>query len=86
MCAVAAFSPDLIVLDVMMEQPDDGIAMAQDLHRTGFHMPILMMTSISRVTGMAYEKDREMIPVDEFLEKPVRPQTFIYIVKKLLDK
>ncbi|HNV04041.1 MAG TPA: response regulator, partial [Vicinamibacterales bacterium] len=31
MAALEAFSPDLMVLDVMMEQPDDGIAMAQDL-------------------------------------------------------
>ena len=35
--ASKAFKPDLLILDVMMEQPDDGIAMAQELRRTGLH-------------------------------------------------
>ena len=31
MQAIAARAPDLLILDVIMEQPDDGIAMAQEL-------------------------------------------------------
>ena len=50
--AVKAFSPELIILDVMMEQPDDGIAMAQDLRRAGSTVPIIMLTSVGQVTGM----------------------------------
>ena len=52
MSAIQSFKPDLVILDVMMDQPDDGIAMAQDLRRQGFKAPILMLTSISKVTGM----------------------------------
>ncbi len=35
MKAIEDENPDLIILDVMMEQADDGIAMAQELRRQG---------------------------------------------------
>jgi DNA-binding response OmpR family regulator len=77
---------DLLILDVMMDEPDDGIVMAQELRRTGFDKPVLMMSGISRVTGLAYDKDAEIIPAAEFLEKPVRPETLIEKVNALLDQ
>lgn len=76
--------PDLLVLDIMMSEPDDGIAMAQDLRQSGFDKPILMMSSISKVTGMDYGKDAETTPVDDFVEKPVKPDLLIEKVKALL--
>ncbi len=82
---VESFQPNLLVLDVMMIQPDDGIAMAQELRRTGFKAPILMLTSISKVTGMAYGKDDVMVPVDDFVEKPVPPTTLVDKVNRLLS-
>ena len=84
MRALAAGQPDLLILDVIMEQPDDGIAMAQELRRMGFGRPILMLTSISRVTGLSYGKDKDLVPVDAFLEKPVDPATLLRKVDELL--
>jgi DNA-binding response OmpR family regulator len=84
MAAIRKAKPDLLVLDVMMEQPDDGIAMAQDLKKEGFDRPILMMTSIGRVTGMDFGKDEDVIPVDDFVEKPVKPAVLVEKVKALL--
>lgn len=86
MKAVDAFRPDLLILDVMMEQPDDGIAMAQDLRRRGFQQPILMLTSISKVTGMNFGRDDDLVPVDEFQEKPIDGATLVNKVNKLLGK
>ncbi len=84
MAAIEASLPDLVILDVMMEQPDDGMAMAQDLRREGFDKPILMLTSISKVSGLAYDRDSDVVPVDEFQEKPVDPATLVGKVKRLL--
>lgn len=81
-----SFGPDLLVLDVMMEEPDDGIAMAQTLRREGVKTPILMLTSIGKATGNAYDKDGEMVPVDAFQEKPVAPAKLVALVKELLSK
>jgi DNA-binding response OmpR family regulator len=77
--------PDLLILDIMMDQPDDGIAMAQELRKKDFGKPILMMSSISRVTGMEYGKDQDVTPVDAFVEKPVKPQDLVARVQELLD-
>lgn len=86
MKAIADRPPDLLILDVMMELPDDGIAMAQELRRTGFSKPILMLTSIGKVTGMSYGKDADLVPVDDFQEKPVDPATLLRKVTSLLTK
>ncbi len=84
MARVQDANPDLLILDVMMDSPDDGIVMAQDLRRQGFKQPILMLTSVGRVTGMSYGQDIELVPVDAFLEKPVRPSTLVEHIKRLI--
>jgi DNA-binding response OmpR family regulator len=76
---------DLLILDVMMTDMDDGIVMAQELRREGLEVPILMMSGISKATGMAYDKDAEITPATEFLEKPVKPETLIARVNALLN-
>jgi CheY-like chemotaxis protein len=76
--------PDLMILDVMMEEPDDGIRMARQIRREGFHLPILMLTSVNAAMGLHIDKDDEVVPVDEFQEKPVDPPTLIRKVEQLL--
>ena len=78
------YRPSLLLLDVMMESPDDGIVMAQALRREGNKIPILMLTSLPKVTGMGLAKDDEMVPVDELVEKPVAPQRLLDLVSQLL--
>jgi DNA-binding response OmpR family regulator len=77
---------DLLILDVMMTEPDDGIAMAQDLRKAGFKKPILMMSSISRVTGFSYGRDESVTPVDDFVEKPVKSDVLLAKVSALLKQ
>ncbi len=86
MTRFAEFAPDLIVLDVMMEQPDDGITMAQDLRRKGHRTPILMLTTVSKATGLNIDKDDEMVPVNDFQEKPIEPSLLLKKVADLLNK
>lgn len=83
---VEAFQPDLLLLDVMMEQPDDGFVMAQELRRKGFRKPILMLTSVATASGLAFGKDDEMVPVDEFIPKPVEPGVLVAKVAELLKR
>ena len=86
MAAVTSFAPDLMILDVMMEQPDDGFAMAQDLRRQGRNFPIIMLTSVASASGLAFGKDAEMVPVDEFQAKPVEPADLVRKVANLLRR
>jgi DNA-binding response OmpR family regulator len=77
--------PDLLILDVMMEEPDDGLRMAREIRKAGLTLPIIMLTSVNAAMGLNIDKDEEMVPVDEFQPKPVDPQTLIAKVKKLLS-
>jgi len=86
MKAIEDGNPDLIILDVMMEQADDGIAMAQELRRQGCEIPILMLTSVGKVTGFTYDEDQELVPVNAFFEKPIQPDILLKKVNELLAK
>jgi DNA-binding response OmpR family regulator len=77
--------PDLLILDVMMEESDDGLVFARKVRRRGLtSLPILMLTSVNRAMGLSIGKDDEMVPVDEFVEKPVDPAVLIAKVDGLL--
>lgn len=86
MTKVDSFKPELLILDVMMERPDDGFVMAQDLRRKGNQLPILMLTSVASASGLAFGRDDEMVPVDAFVPKPVEPATLVQTVAKLLAR
>ncbi|MCF7740478.1 MAG: response regulator [Candidatus Marinimicrobia bacterium] len=77
--------PDLIILDVMMDEPDDGFTMAQDLKRKHAKASVLMLSSVGQVTGLEFDKDDEMVPVDAFEEKPIMPNKLLEKVKELLN-
>ncbi len=83
---LAETDPDLLILDVMMEEPDDGLRFARQTRRQGNMLPILMVTSVNRAMGVQIGKDKEMVPVDEFIEKPVDPATLVAKVNSLLEQ
>ncbi|MBS3945971.1 MAG: response regulator [Melioribacter sp.] len=75
--------PDLIILDVMMDEPDDGFYLAQKFRKEGITIPILMYTSVSKAIGLDFGKS-EMVPVDDFVEKPISPEELVNKVESLL--
>ncbi len=76
--------PDLIILDVMMDEPDDGFFLAQKLRREKFNGPIIMYTSVSKSIGMEFGAS-EIVPVDDFIEKPIAPDVLVDKVEKHLQ-
>ncbi len=88
-------NPDLIILDVMMDQLTEGFQVTYTLKNAApgseyapfSKIPILMLTAISKETHMKFnpDKDNEFLPVDAFLEKPVQPKILIEKVRKLLN-
>ena len=83
---IAAGAPDLLILDVMMEEPDDGLTMARELRRRGFTSPIIMLTSVNAAMGLTIDRDDEMVPVEKFQSKPVEPATLVAQVNELLGR
>jgi DNA-binding response OmpR family regulator len=79
--------PDLIVLDVMMDDPTEGFHTAQKFRRIAplKFVPILILTSVNETSPQKFgEKDGEFLPVDAFMEKPIKPKEFLAKVRELL--
>jgi CheY-like chemotaxis protein len=93
---VAEVSPDIIVLDVMMEDVVAGFRVMNFLRNYDDHpenkrfstVPILMLTSIQQRTGMKFAQDQgsRLLPIDAFLEKPVKPKVLLEKLKELLAR
>jgi DNA-binding response OmpR family regulator len=81
--------PDLVVLDVMMENTDEGFAVARQI-RKGLKssVPIIMLTSVGKVTGFEFkpEEHPDFFPVDAWLEKPVPPTLLVTKIREILRK
>jgi CheY-like chemotaxis protein len=81
-------NPDLILLDVMMSQVDEGFQAAYALRqdKRTLEIPILMLTAVTDQTGFDFDpsRDKDFLPVDEFLEKPVSPRQLVDLVRKHL--
>jgi len=82
-------NPDVVVLDVMMENTDEGFAVARKIRRKLLsNVPIIMLTSVAQATGYTFapEEHPDFFPVDQFLEKPVPPTTLVQKIKDALAK
>ncbi len=81
-------NPDLILLDVMMGKVDEGFQVAYELRSDEItaDVPILMLTAVTDQTGFDFDpaKDKDFLPVNEFLEKPISPRTLVDMVRKHL--
>jgi len=80
--------PELILLDVMMDDNTEGFHTAYKLRKDPVlkFVPILMLTSVNQKLNMKCnpKKDGNFLPVDAFLEKPVEKVKLLKEVKRLL--
>lgn len=83
--------PDLIILDIMMETGDKGFDVARDLKKDKDYkdIPILMLTSIKERMGFDFKTeagDEVWLPVDDYVDKPLKPEELIAKVERLLSR
>ena len=91
---VKEVNPDLIILDVMMETATEGFQVSLALRNPDpssefaayAKIPILMLTSIHQKTPLRFAPDKDYLPVDDFVEKPVKPAALRAKVAQLLAK
>lgn len=76
--------PDLIIQDVMMQESDDGLYLANKYRQLGIGTPIIMLACISKVTGFQFGVS-DALPVDEFLLKPISPMLLLEKAKRFLN-
>jgi DNA-binding response OmpR family regulator len=87
--AIRRSKPALVILDVMMETGDEGFVVARKLRaaKETANIPVLMLTAIKDKTGVSFEKEAgngTWLPVDDYVEKPLKPGELIAKVEELL--
>ena len=90
---VKEVKPDLILLDVMMESITAGLGVVNKLRNPDrdspyfecSKIPILIVTSIQQVMETNFKEiaGTQLLPVDDFLEKPVPAKVLLSKVKSL---
>jgi DNA-binding response OmpR family regulator len=86
--------PDLIILDVMMDTTTEGFHVSlalrspdpQSEYKDYSRIPILMLTSIHTTTTLRFGPDKDYLPVDAFIEKPIEPAELLKTVREHLAK
>ncbi len=74
--------PDLVVLDIMMEEVDSGFQVAQQLREQRSDLPILMLSSIAGASAQVF--DTTALPVQQLVDKPIQPASLLAKVERLL--
>ena len=93
---VKKIHPDLIILDVMMDSITEGFQISRQLrspdpkseYRAYSNIPILMLTGVSQKMHMKFspQEDGDYLPVDEFVDKPIRLEFLVEKIKKLIQQ
>ena len=84
------FQPDLIILEVLLEENDSGFLLAKEIrkHPIFGKVPIFMLTAVAEKTGgkFSLEEDGYWMKVDDFADKPLPTEEILARVEKLLEK
>ena len=84
-------TPDLLILDVMFpENPAGGFDLARKLRETQEtkDLPVIMLTAVNQEFPMGFSAkdiDKDWMPVQDFIEKPVDIPKLITKISNLLQ-
>ena len=93
--AIEAVEPDLIILDVIMEDFVAGFRVVSELRadpRSRYarfsRVPIIMLTSVTSKTQVDFAErvGTALLPVDAFVEKPVKPGEMLATIESVLAR
>lgn len=84
------YKPDLILLDVMMEDTTSGFNFARSIkEEENFKdIKIIITTSIDKELNIDFQKeagDQTWLPVDDYIVKPIDPQKLLEKISNLLS-
>ena len=81
--------PNLILLDIMLASPSEGLELAAMLKNDPqlMNIPIIMISSISKLVGadLARQAGVDFVSAERFIEKPLEARTLLAAVQEILD-
>jgi len=86
--AIERLSPDIVILDVMMEHFDSGFNVSKSIKKAYADMPVILMTAIGEETGMDFkpkdDETRSLMGADAFLDKEASPEELLRKINEIL--
>ena len=85
---IETLTPDIVILDVMMESMTEGFELARALHEKLPSMPMIMLSGVREATGVRFRisPDETWLPVAKFFDKPIDPAALADEVDNVLAK
>jgi DNA-binding response OmpR family regulator len=79
--------PDLVLLDVMMATPLDGVNLAQKMSadKTLASIPVIMISSIDQSEHANLLPDNLRIPIDAWIAKPIDPEHLLKTIRRFIS-
>lgn len=80
--------PDLILLDIMMAHPLEGVDVSREMMSDEElkKIPVIMVSSITDSPHAPKFPTDEYLPIDDWLAKPIQPETLLRKVKLYLER
>ncbi len=86
--ALAASRPDLVVVGLFIQQPDDGFSLCYQIKKQDDTIPIILVTRVTSETGFDFEaataSERAWIKADAMLDRPFRFEQLQREMRRLL--
>jgi DNA-binding response OmpR family regulator len=83
-----SFTPDMAIVDLMMEHHDDGFVLSHHLKRRFPQLPVIMVTAVTSETGLVFDpaspEERRWVGTDALLAKPIRFEQLRREIDRLL--
>lgn len=74
--------PDAALVDLMMEEVDAGMTLTKELRAAGASIPIFLLSSVG--DALSLERATEELGVVAILQKPIRAETLVGILRARL--
>ena len=78
--AIKKDNPDFILLDVMMEEVDTGVKIADRIAAMSITAPVVILSSFANAAKQIF--DTSNVPVKEYLQKPLKSDQLLAVVKR----
>ncbi len=81
-------TPDIMILDLMMEHADSGLALARKIRSIDRFkgVPLVMLSGVASSTGRRFDRDTEELKkwssLDAFLDKPITGVQLLRVIEE----
>ncbi|MBN1296683.1 response regulator [bacterium] len=80
--------PDLVILDLMMENRDSGFVLSHSIKRLDPMIKVILVTAVTSETGMEFDAstpdERRWVKADTIMSKPVRKDQLLREIDSLM--